>query len=526
MDVSVSAADHPPTDILPVTGSAIDEGQEQRSQPLFRVKRWRREVSVPSTVMAPYPKSSVLTPRSHFNRWDDGKVNANHKPWVGDAVSLGGLAPPPLAPRAGSVNDLPCGGLDNVSAAPSPCMRSPSLAGQLALPSCMPRRAVPQGGILPLESPPQTSQPLSLDTNVVRPTLADSTTMLALHKQLKSQHLQEWLQLLDSAGSRSELYASTSESTNAILHRTKVVARFAPSTLAAYLKAWNHWSDFCACSGCCPFRPTLLAVADFLQVSAKKSALGVATAQSRALTWVAKYAGLPVLREALISPIVKAYTVPSELVLRKEAAPLPLSFVVFLETQILREQGTAADRLLMGSLLVLIWSSLRWSDATWVSPSSLSIEADIIRGVASKTKTTTRGMPFALLTCGFLSGTTAVSWTTKWLNLLQAALQRTSEAFPGFQPDFLLPMCGPNPDHPMFVAPMPRSQGILILRRLLKAASPETSLVSIGAHSPKVTFLSWARQVMTGGSFRRSSNGPRAPPSYRGATQRFSLWER
>ena len=41
-------------------------------------------------------------------------------------------------------------------------------------------------------------------------------------------------------------------------------------------------------------------------------------------------------------------------------------------------------------------------------------------------------------------------------------------------------------------APMPRSQGILILRRLLKTASPDTSLVSIGAHSPKV---SWARQV-------------------------------
>ena len=167
--------------------------------------------------------------------------------------------------------------------------------------------------------------------------------------------------------------------------------------------------------------------------------------------------------------------------------------MVFLETQILRELGTAADRLLMGGLLV--WSSLRWSDATWVSPSSLSIEDDTIRGVANKTKTTVRGMPFAFLTCGFLSGTTSVSWTAKWLNLVQAALQRTSEAFPGFEPDFLLPMCGPNPDHPMFVAPMPRSQGILILRRLLKASSPDTSLVSIGAHSPKVTFLSWARQV-------------------------------
>ena len=346
--------------------------------------------------------------------------------------------------------------------------------------------------------------------------------MLALHKQLKSQHIQDWLKLLDRAGPLSELFATTNDSLNANLHRSKVIARFAPSTLAAYLKSWNQWSEFCECSGVCPFQPSVLTVADYLQVSSTKSSLGVATAQSRALTWVARYAGLPMLRDALSSPIIKSYTVPSEVVLRREAAPLPLSFVVFLETQILRDQGTAADRLIMGCLLVLVWSSLRWSDATWVSPSSLTIDDDAIRGVANKTKTTTRGMPFAFLTCGFLSGMTSISWTTKWLNLVQAALQRTAEAFPGFVPDFLLPMCGPNPDHPMFVAPMPRSQGILILRRLLKTASPDTSLVSIGAHSPKVTFLSWARQVGASEEARMAQGHHRAA----GARLNVSLYGR
>ena len=503
------------------SGHAVDDSQEHRSQPRFRVKRWRREVPEPAAVMKSFPKSSALAPISSFNRWNEGAVGSHQEHWLNGKLSVGGLAPPPLSMRSGAPHDPPCGGLPNVSIAPPLSMRPHSLTNQLALPVSRSRPEAHQGGISLLEPPPQTSQPLSLDTNVVKPTMADSTTMLALHKQLKSQHLQDWLQLLERAGSHSELYASTVDSTNAILHRTKVVARFAPSTLAAYLKAWNHWTDVCACSGGCPFRPTLLAVADFLQVSSKKSTLGVATAQSRALTWVAKYADLPVLKEALLSPIVKAYTVPSEVALRKEA-PLPLSFVVFLENQILREQGTAADRLLMGGLLVLIWSSLRWSDATWVSPSSLSIEADTIRGVANKTKTTIRGMPFALLTCGFLSGTSAVSWTTRWLNLVQAALQRTSEAFPGFVPDFLLPMCGPNPEHPMFVAPMPRSQGILILRRLLKTASPETTLMGIGAHSPKVTFLSWARQVGASEEARMAQGHHRAT----GARLNVSLYGR
>ena len=192
-------------------------------------------------------------------------VSPNYKPSGGITLSVGGLAPPSMTRRAGGLEDFACGGLPNVSSAPSPCMRSTSLACQMALPGSLPKKSAPPGGILSLEVSTPTSQPLSLDAMVVRPTLADSTTMLALHKQLKSQHIQDWLKLLDSAGLRSELFATTNDSLNATLHRSKVIARFAPSTLAAYLKSWNQWSEFCACSGGCPFQPSVLAVADYLR---------------------------------------------------------------------------------------------------------------------------------------------------------------------------------------------------------------------------------------------------------------------
>ena len=74
----------------------------------------------------------------------------------------------------------------------------------------------------------------------------------------------------------------------------------------------------------------------------------------------------------------------------------------------------------------------------------------------------------------------------------------------------------------MFVAPMPRSQGILNLRRLLKASSPDTSLVSIGAHSPKVTFLSRARQVGASEEARMAQGHHRAA----GARLNVSLYGR
>ena len=82
---------------------------------------------------------------------------------------------------------------------------------------------------------------------------------------------------------------------------------------------------------------------------------------------------------------------------------MPLGFVVYLEQAILKESGSPADRLLMGCLLVLIWSSLRWSDALWISPIQLTEDDDLVRGVATRTKTTNRGMPFAFIKCGLVT---------------------------------------------------------------------------------------------------------------------------
>lgn len=176
----------------------------------------------------------------------------------------------------------------------------------------------------------------------------------------------------------------------------------------------------------------------------------------------------------------------------------------------------------MGCLLTLVWASLRWSDALWIAPSALHEDGDTIRGVASKTKTTTRGMPFAFIMAGFMSGPSSCNWATKWLNLVRAALQRTAEMYPHFDPDFLIPQCGPNLDHPMFVAPMPRAQGILLLRCFMLMSSKDAPTLSIGVHSAKVTFLSWARQLGISEEARMSQGHHRLA----GAHQNVALYGR
>ena len=490
-------------------GRGISIFQSERSassEPLFRVKRWRREPA--PCYIDPSPKASATSPKSELSRWDGQGLGVHYKPYSNGPLNIGGLLPPPLKPRREVQWDAHPPGLQYVP--PSTLgVHSLSYQGQLNSDglTATRRASVSQ---TQLNTPSvHLSGILDVPSSVVKASASDSTTMYASHQQLRTQHHFDWLQPLKQAGSNSELIKSTQDCPNQEAHLIKIVAKFAPSTLAAYLKGWSQWVEFCHCHQVCPYSPPTVFLADFLQVSSKRSSLGVATAQSRALTWVSKYAGFPALLGALQAPITRAYTIPSEISVRKEAAPLPLNFVVYLESCILKEQGTAADRLLMGSLLVLTWSSLRWSDALSVTPRALTEDVDVIRGIAARTKTTSRGMPFAFVKSGLLATSTRVTWSMKWLNLVRQALQRTSEVFPDFTPDFLLPLCGPSVDHPMFTAPMPGAQGVLLLRRLLFQANKDASVLSIGVHSPKVTLLSWARQI--GASEEARMAGPSSP---------------
>ena len=64
--------------------------------------------------------------------------------------------------------------------------------------------------------------------------------MFDLHDQLKAQHFQSWLLLLEEAGASSRLVRDTAESQLMSEHRIKAIAHYAPSTLAAYLRMWSQ----------------------------------------------------------------------------------------------------------------------------------------------------------------------------------------------------------------------------------------------------------------------------------------------
>ena len=311
----------------------------------------------------------------------------------------------------------------------------------------------------------------------------------------------QWLELLQEMGVASGLVQSTSLSSHAEDHRLRVLSKFAPSTLQSYFRIWKRWFDFARHLAMCPFQPDAAILADFLAEHAH-GPLGVATAYHKGLTWMARHAQLPELFQVLQQSVCKAYLHSDVIREKRESAPLPLSFVVFLEKMVLAKTTSPCDVLQLGSLLFIIWSSLRWSDALWIGPQTLTIQQHALFALSSHTKTTNRGMPIACFAFGLLGHHGQASWAQLWLNVVQQALHDTTQQFPQFTVDFLLTEVGPDAAKPVFLRPMPRDRGLQLLRYWLcrcheshQVTAQPSDFHLLGTHSCKTTLLCWAQQL-------------------------------
>lgn len=352
-----------------------------------------------------------------------------------------------------------------------------------------------------------TSRLMCADMPVVRTPLHDrgqqgpSQSMQQAWSAAKSALDQQWLDVLLAMGSCSGLVTATESSRHVVDHRLRVISKFAPSTLQSYFRIWQRWQDFAKELGACPFQPDHVFLADFLAEHAH-GPLGVATAYHKGLSWVARHAQLPDLFQALQSSVCKAHLQSSVISEKRESAPLPLSFVVYLEKMILAKDASNCDILQLGALLFLIWSSLRWSDALWVDPKSISIQQHALFAISSHTKTTNRGMPIACYAFGLLGQHGNASWAQTWLNVIQQAIHDTQHLYPAFAVDFLLTEVGTDLNRPLFLRPMPRDRGLQLLRYWLCKCHEAHGVVAkpedfhlLGTHSCKTTLLCWSQQL-------------------------------
>ena len=317
-------------------------------------------------------------------------------------------------------------------------------------------------------------------------------TMMEAWTNAKNEQMRAWLAVAVTAAAASPMVTSLLESAHATPLLLRLVQANAPSTLSNYLGRWKQWQSFCDVQSVDSWSPSVSFMCDFL-ITHCKGQLGSAVGWLKALPLCLFPPGGSVFEVGTtVRGCFRAFGKSVNIVQRRETAPFPLSFVIWLERQVLDASQTAAQRIRCGFLLVCVFASLRWSDAQWSPPSFLHCERQAMLGTAVRTKTTSRSMPWGAWAPGFLARPqTAAGWGQIWLCLVQEAVVRTTSAKPGFRPDFLVADLGPDEREPVSTAPLNPSAGVVLIRQLLTrcyehvepARRPDLSL--IGVHSAK-----------------------------------------
>ena len=193
------------------------------------------------------------------------------------------------------------------------------------------------------------------------------------------------------------------------------------------------------------------------------------------MTFTAAKLSLSKLWELLALPVITSWKLSScwSCTRTKEAIPLPLAVVQALEEAFSDTCGE--DRWFLGALLVAVWGGLRWSDLQRVDLASLVLWDNAVCGWCWRTKSSKKGMPFALVRCGLKSA----DWGLHVFNYIV-----TVRASSPLQ-DFWLAYNG----HPMSY-----SMALPQFRRVLccYAALTQDEAMRFTLHSLKATLLCWA----------------------------------
>ena len=173
---------------------------------------------------------------------------------------------------------------------------------------------------------------------------------------------------------------------------------------------------------------------------------------------------------------------------KKESVPLPLAFLLWLETCILFDSWPARKIVLAGAVLLCVYASLRFSDAQHIDFSSIVLDASSLRAGSFRTKTS-QWMPFGIYIGGLYARTLQQSWVIRWLHSIESATFAFLSA--GQVPDFIFMEFSDDT-----LSPMSYCSALGCLRALLLewGQLSDDQLAIYTLHSMKCTLLSFYRQ--------------------------------
>ena len=204
----------------------------------------------------------------------------------------------------------------------------------------------------------------------------------------------------------SQLLHDVEHSVHRDHHVSRILDNFAATTLSKYIPAIIHFVEACRSLRIDLTSLTAVQMADgLIAVRLARSSDGVYMNSAtiiKALRWSVKQLGADCFQCAFDGLISKFLSdkIPRDV---RESLPLPLYCFMQWERKILISSTDPFLIIILGSFLFQAWTGLRWADMQRVNPINLIFDFDTIRGIAWRTKTTTRGQAFGCVTSGFLS---------------------------------------------------------------------------------------------------------------------------
>ena len=206
----------------------------------------------------------------------------------------------------------------------------------------------------------------------------------------------------------------------------------------------------------------------------------------KALRWLVKAASMdnwPDLYDGLFATTSWRTLSP-----KKESVPLPLAFLLWLETCILFDTWPARKILAAGAILLCVYASLRFSDAQHIDFTSIVIDKSSLRAGSFRTKTS-HWMPFGIYIGGLYARTLQQSWVLRWLHSIESATVAFLSA--AQVPDFIFMEFSDDT-----LSPMSYCAALGCLRAFLAewGQLSDDQLAIYTLHSMKCTLLSFYRQ--------------------------------
>ena len=313
-----------------------------------------------------------------------------------------------------------------------------------------------------------------------------------------------WPQFVSAFLGFSPMLQALSTSAHFDEHCQRILDGFASSTIYRYLSTLMQFHAVCISMRVSLEGLTEIQFADILLAGRSSEPRVSPSMCIKSVRWAFKQFGIQCFQVSLgplISPFTKEHVISD----RREALPYSLLIVVQWERRLLQSSATQHEVLGLGSLLLMLWSGMRFADLQRTYLSSLAYDLTSLRGLSYRTKTCKSGCPFGLLCRGFLSSG-SFNWVFRYLQEIDSLYSKF-----GRQPseiDFIVPsldQLGQDecPGPMTYPEALHHCRYFLSLPWRKSPINTEITAQHYTVHGLKSTLLSFANQLQLAPELRR-----------------------